>query len=68
MTITPPWEIRTLMCLHSGRFIGYTVQRIHNPSTPQARAELMERGRVYPTEGDALDAIARATAPNQSLE
>ena len=57
-----PWEIRTQMSLHTGRFVGYTVQRIHNPYTPQARAEIMENGRVYPTEGDAINAIARAIA------
>ena len=59
-TSPEPWEIRTQMCLNTGRFVGYTVQRIHNPYTPQARAEIMENGRVYQTESDALDAIARA--------
>ena len=58
----PPWEIRTLVGLQSGRFKGYTVQRIHDSYTPQARVEMMDRGRVYPTEGDALEAIAKATA------
>lgn len=67
-TVNPPWEIRTLVVLPSGRFVGYTVERIHNPHTPQARAEVMDHGRVYRTQTDALDAIARATTPNQSLE
>lgn len=58
---TPPWEIRTLVGLQSGRFKGYTVERIHNPYTPQARAETLERGRVYRTKDDAIEAIAKAT-------
>jgi hypothetical protein len=61
-TNNPPWEIRTQMSLHTGRFVGYTVQRIHNPYTPQARAEILENGRVFETESDAMDAIARAIA------
>lgn len=61
MITTPPWEIRTLAGLHSGRVTGYTVERIHNPRTPQARAETLERGRVYRTKADAIEAIAKAT-------
>ena len=59
MITTPPWEIRTLVGLQSGRFKGYTVERIHNPCTPQARAEVLDCGRVYRTQADAVAAIAK---------
>lgn len=58
---TPPWEIRTLVGLNSGRITGYTVERIHNPCTRDARAETLDRGRVYRTEAQARAAIAKAT-------
>lgn len=62
MNTNPPWEIRTLAGLHSGRITGYTVERIHSPRTPQARAETLERGRIYRTKADAVAAIAKANA------
>lgn len=58
---TPPWEIRTMVGFHSGRVTGYTVERIHNPYTRDARAETLDRGRVYPTEEQARAAIAKAS-------
>jgi len=60
-TTNPPWVIRTLADLRSGRITGYAVERIHNPYTRQARAESLDR-RIYRTHADAAAAIAKATA------
>jgi len=59
MSTIPLWEIRTLADLRSGRITGYAVERIHNPGTRQARAETLDRGRIYRTQADAAAAIAK---------
>ncbi len=56
----PPWEVRVVRGFESGRISGYTVERIHNPGTPDAKAEALERGRVFRTEAEARAAIAKA--------
>lgn len=55
------WKIAPMVGFRSGRVTGYTVERIHHPYTRFARAEALERGRVFSTHAEAQAAIARAT-------
>ena len=57
---TTPWEVRTVYAGFTTRIAGYDVQRVHNPYTHQARVEYLERGKVFRTEQQAREAIAKA--------
>ena len=55
------WTIRPMVGFRSGRVTGYTVERIHHPYTRFARAEPLERGRIFRTHAEAQAALARVT-------
>ena len=38
---TPPWQIKPMVAFGSGRPAGFTVERVYNPSTSDARVEIL---------------------------
>lgn len=59
----PPWEIRPLVGLLSGKTTGFMVERIHNPFTQDAKVETLKVDgcNLWSTKNAAQAAIAKAT-------
>lgn len=58
---TPPWKIRPMLDFSSARPAGFTVERVHNPFTDQARVEILTDSatgrRLWPNRSQAQAAI-----------